>query len=89
MSEDFNNNVEFKVSEDGTIECAVIYGVKVCIGEYVRIYPRSIRLAVIHGIVKGFSSNSIILESEENVISIRLSEIKMLQKPKTSYSKKE
>ena len=86
MVESSDREVEFKVNERGEIECAVIYGIKVCLGEYVRIYPRSIRLAVIHGIVKGFSSNAIILESEENVISIRLSEIKMLQKPKTSYS---
>ena len=72
----------YELAEGGEVKCAVLYGIKVCVGDFVRIYPRSVRMMAVQGIVKSISANSIVLECEENTISIRLSEIKMLQKPK-------
>jgi hypothetical protein len=63
-------------------ECAKIYGIKICVGDFVRIYPRSVRMMSVQGVVREITSTAIVLENEENTISIRLSEIKAIQKPK-------
>jgi hypothetical protein len=63
-------------------ECMRIYGIKICVGDFVRVYPRSVRLMAIQGVVREITSTAIVLENEENTISIRLSEIKAIQKPK-------
>ena len=67
---------------DVSPECAKIYGIKICIGDFVRIYPRSVRMMAVHGVVKEITSTAIVLENEDNAFSIRLSEIKAIQKPK-------
>jgi len=36
----------------------------------------------VHGVVKEITSTAIVLENEDNTFSIRLSEIKAIQKPK-------
>jgi len=63
-------------------ECAKIYGIKICVGDFVRIYPRSVRMMSIQGVVREITSTAIVLESEDNAFSVRLSEIKAIQKPK-------
>ena len=63
-------------------ECMKIYGIKICVGDFVRVYPRSVRLMAVHGVVKEITSTAIVLENEDNAFSIRLSEIKAIQKPK-------
>jgi len=67
---------------DASPECAKIYGIKICVGDFVRIYPRSVRMMSIQGVVREITSTAIVLENEDNTFSIRLSEIKAIQKPK-------
>ena len=67
---------------DASPECMKIYGIKICVGDFVRIYPRSVRLMAVHGVVKEITSTAIVLENEDNTFSIRLSEIKAIHKPK-------
>jgi hypothetical protein len=67
---------------DASPECAKIYGIKICVGDFVRIYPRSVRMMSIQGVVREITSTAIVLENEDNAFSIRLSEIKAIQKPK-------
>ena len=67
---------------DASPECMKIYGIKICVGDFVRVYPRSVRLMAVHGVVKEITSTAIVLENEDNTFSIRLSEIKAIQKPK-------
>ncbi len=82
MRAEDSGDFAYELSEGGEVRCAVLYGVKVCVGDFVRVYPRSVRLMAVQGIVRNISASSIVLECEENTVSIRLSEIKMLQKPK-------
>lgn len=72
------------VFDDNNVKCSKIYGLLICKGDYVRVYPRSRGLAYIDGIVTAITSTAIILENEDNAISIRFAEIKMIQKPKVS-----
>jgi len=77
-----DREIRVKVVEDGKVECMGIYGVEVCIGDFVQVYPRAIRLSVVQGVVKRITASSIVLENEENDIAVRFSEIKMVRKPK-------
>ncbi|MEM4889521.1 MAG: hypothetical protein QXJ64_08800 [Thermosphaera sp.] len=80
-----NNAIDGSVVfDDSNIKCTKIYGLLICKGDYVRVYPRSRGLAYIDGIVSSITSTAIILENEDNAISIRFAEIKMIQKPKVS-----
>lgn len=81
---DFSNDSSVVIDND-KVKCVKVYGLKVCIGDYVRVYPRSRGLAYIDGKVSALTNTAIILENEDNSISIRFSEIKMIQKPKTSF----
>lgn len=71
-----------KIGENGQIECVDIYGIDVCLGDYVQIYPRSMKLVHVSGLVKRITTSTIVLENEENEVAVRLSEIKLLRKPK-------
>lgn len=71
-----------RIDENGQIECVDIYGIDVCIGDYVQVYPRSMRLVHLSGIVKRITTSTIVIENEENEAAIRLSEIRLLRKPK-------
>jgi hypothetical protein len=77
-----DREIRVKVVEDGKVECMGIYGVDVCIGDFVQVYPRAIRLSVVQGVVKRITASSIVLENEENDVAVRFSEIKMVRKPK-------
>lgn len=71
-----------KIGENGQIECIDVYGINICIGDYVQIYPRSMKLVHVSGIVTRITTSTIVLENEENEVAVRLSEIKLLRKPK-------
>lgn len=71
-----------KIGESGQIECIDIYGIDICVGDYVQIYPRSMKLVHVSGFVKRITTSTIVLENEENEVAVRLSEIKLLRKPK-------
>jgi len=77
-----DREIRVKVVEDGKVECMGIYGVDVCVGDFIQVYPRTIRLSMVQGVVKRITASSIVLENEENDIAIRFSEIKMVRKPK-------
>jgi hypothetical protein len=72
-----------KIYSDGKVECMDVYGVNVCVGDFVQVYPRTMRLSMVQGIVKKITSSSIVLENEDNEVAIRYSELKMVRKPKT------
>lgn len=74
------------VDENGNIICNRIYGLKICIGDYVEVYPRARGLAHFSGIIKEITPVSIVLENEHNDISVRLADIKLIRKPKVSKS---
>jgi hypothetical protein len=77
-----DREIRVKVVEDGKVECMIIYGINVCIGDFVQIYPRALRMSLVQGVVKRITASSIVLENEENDIAVRFSEIKMVRKPK-------
>jgi hypothetical protein len=77
-----DREIRVKVVEDGKVECMGIYGVDVCIGDFIQIYPRALRMSLVQGVVKRITASSIVLENEENDIAVRFSEIKMIRKPK-------
>ena len=77
-----DKEIRVKIVEDGKVECMGIYGVEVCVGDFVQIYPRALRMSLVQGIVKKITASSIVLENEENDIAVRFSEIKMVRKPK-------
>jgi hypothetical protein len=64
------------------MDCIVLYGLRVCVGDVVQIFPRSRALVSFIGRVINITPHAIVLENEENTISIRLSEIKMVRIPK-------
>lgn len=70
--------------EKGIHDCILIWGsFPVCIGDIVRVYPRLGRsLISVKGKVIGISESALTLETENEIISIRLSEIKMVSKVK-------
>jgi len=78
-----DGEIRVKVVEDGKVECMGIYGVDVCIGDFIQVYPRALRMSLVQGVVKKITASSIVLENEENDIAVRFSEIKMVRKPKT------
>ena len=70
------------VPSNSVIDCMNIYGMFVCKGDVVQIFPRSRSLASIVGRVVSLTPSSVVLENEENTIAIRISEIKMIRIPK-------
>jgi len=70
------------VSPSTMVDCLSIYGLWVCRGDVVQVFPRSRSLASIIGKVLSITPSSIVLENEENTIAIRISEIKMIRIPK-------
>jgi hypothetical protein len=79
-----NDEEEFSTffKGDKIIECINAYGIRVCRGDVVQIFPRARGLASFIGRVVEITPASIVLENEDNTIAIRLSEIKMVRKPK-------
>ncbi|MEM4913801.1 MAG: hypothetical protein QW579_06320 [Desulfurococcaceae archaeon] len=63
-------------------ECHSVYGMLLCVGDYVEVYPRSRSLAFFRGRVKRITISSVILENDENDMMIRFSEIKAIRKLK-------
>jgi len=71
------------MSEEKNIhDCIMIWNsFPVCIGDIVRVYPRLGRsLISIRGKVIKLSESAITIETENEIISIRFSEIKMISK---------
>jgi hypothetical protein len=64
------------------MDCIMLYGIRVCVNDVVQIFPRSRALASFVGRVINITPHAIVLENEENTLSIRLSEIKMVRIPK-------
>jgi hypothetical protein len=64
------------------MDCINLYGVRVCVNDVVQIFPRSRALVSFIGRVVNITPVAIVLENEENTLSIRLSEIKMVRIPK-------
>ena len=69
-------------SKEETHNCILVWNsFPVCIGDIVRIYPRLGRsLVSIRGKVVKLSESAITVETENEIISIRFSEIKMISK---------
>lgn len=63
-------------------KCMHVYGIEVCKGDYIEVYPRGRSLAVFRGFVKNVTISSIVLENHENDVAVRLSEIKIIRKLK-------
>jgi hypothetical protein len=70
------------VPSNSVIDCLSIYGLWVCRGDIVQVFPRSRSLASIVGRVVSLTPSSVVLENEENTVAIRISEIKMIRIPK-------
>jgi hypothetical protein len=73
---------EMVVDSEGNVQCMNIYGLRVCVGDFIQVYPRSLRLSYIQGRIARITYSSIVLENEENTVSVRFSEIRMIRKPK-------
>jgi len=71
-------------SKEETHDCIMIWSsFPVCIGDIVRIYPRLGRsLISIRGKVVGLSESALTIETNNEIVSIRYSEIKMISKEK-------
>ncbi|WP_042667568.1 hypothetical protein [Desulfurococcus amylolyticus] len=67
------------VLDDKILECMSVYGLYICKGDVVQVFPRSRSLASVIGRVKALTSSSIVLENDENTVAIRISEIKMIR----------
>jgi len=65
-------------------QCKYIWNsIIICKNDYVEIYPRGFRsMVVISGRVKALSDSAIVLETPNNSIAIRYSEIRMIRKLK-------
>lgn len=70
------------VDDEGNVQCMNIYGLRVCVNDFVQVYPRGLRLSYLQGRITRITYSSLVLENEENTISIRFSEIRMIRKPK-------
>jgi len=79
MSNNVNSNIEESKS---LMDCIMLYGIRICVGDVVQIFPRSRALVSFVGKVINITPHAIVLENEENALSIRLSEIKMVRIPK-------
>jgi len=68
--------------ESKFFNCRSIWGsLKVCIGDIVEIYPRGFtRMVAVRGKVIGLSDSAITLETPENNVAVRYTEIRMIRK---------
>lgn len=63
-------------------ECYPVYGLLLCVGDVVEVYPRSRSLVLFRGRVKKITVSSLLLENDENELAIRFSEIKAIRRIK-------
>jgi len=64
-------------------KCILLFGIMpLCVGDYVRIYPRGMRsMIIITGRITSIGDNAIMIETRSgSLLVIRLSEIRMAEK---------
>lgn len=65
-------------------ECLEVYGLRLCVGDYVQVYIKSRSLVRVAGRVSEIKPTGLILETDNAWVTIRYTDIKMIVKPKNT-----